>query len=50
MNIYQFEYTIIYNIKADNEDDAIERIADLIKDDWPDYLDEGELIVLEKVQ
>ena len=48
MNKYQFTYTIRYETQAVDEDDAIEHFADLIESDWMNYLDEGEILILEE--
>lgn len=40
---YKFKYTIEYDLEADNEQDAIYELIDLIRRDWPYYTDEGAL-------
>ena len=43
MKHYKFTHTISYELEAEDEDDAIDQLADLIKRDWLDYIDSGEL-------
>jgi len=40
---YKFTYTLEYEVEAEDEQDAIYALADLVKRDWPEYLNEGEL-------
>jgi len=39
---------IEYIVEAENEDEALDEIADLLKRDWPYLIDRGELIELPK--
>ena len=41
---YKFTLKLSYNLKSDNEDDAVSELVDLIKRDWPYYADEGDLV------
>ena len=41
---YKFKLNLTYNLESDNEDDAITEVVDLIKRDWPYYVDEGDLV------
>lgn len=45
---YKFSYTIEYEVEAESEQDAIYEVADLMKRDWPEYLNEGEFKELEQ--
>jgi len=47
MKKYKFEATIGYELEAENEDDVIYQIADLLKNDWKYLIDEGEITELE---
>jgi hypothetical protein len=44
---YRFTHLIEYTVDAEDEDDAVTQIADLIRRDWIDYLDSGELVCLD---
>ena len=46
MKTYQFTLTLDYQVQAENEASAICQIHDLIHRDWPDYLNEGEIIAI----
>jgi len=40
---YHFTHTLDYTIEAESEDDAIYELVDLIRRDWEDYADAGDL-------
>jgi len=40
---YKWELTIGYELEAESEEDAIAVVIDLIKQDWIDFADDGEL-------
>jgi len=44
---YKFKLAVDYEVEAEDEEEALYQLADLIRRDWPYYLDEGEL---EKVE
>jgi len=44
---YKFKLVIDYEVEAEDEEEALYQLADLIRRDWHYYLDEGDL---EKVQ
>jgi len=44
---YKFKLVIDYEVEAEDEEEALYQLADLIRRDCPYYLDEGEL---EKVE
>jgi len=44
---YKFKLVIDYEVEAEDEEEALYQLADLIRRDWPYYLDEGDL---EKVE
>lgn len=44
MKKYRFSYRIEYEVEGEDEQDAVNALADLLKRDWPEYLNEGELI------
>lgn len=44
--MYKFKLKLEYELKANDEEGAIEELVNLIKRDWPYYADEGELTSL----
>jgi len=44
---YKFKLVIDYKVEAEDEEEALYQLAELIRRDWPYYLDEGDL---EKVE
>ena len=47
MKHYKFELTFGYELDAESEDDAINEVADLIRHDWQEFIDEGDLTEVE---
>ena len=46
MAMYEFTLTLRYQVEGESEGDAINAISDIIRQDWPYYIDEGELYPL----
>ena len=45
---YKFKLLLTYDLESDEEEDAVYELADLIKRDWPSYIDEGTLTKVTK--
>jgi hypothetical protein len=45
MKSFHFSHTIEYEVEAEDEEDAIYQITDLIRRDWPEYIDNGNITV-----
>ena len=43
MKTYGFKHEIDYVVEAESEDEAVIVVADLIKRDWIEYIDEDEM-------
>ena len=46
MKTYQCTLTIKYHVQAVDENDAVDMLADIIRYDWLNHLDDGELTVI----
>jgi len=40
---YKFKLVIDYEVAAEDEEDALYQLADLMRREWPYYIEEGEL-------
>ena len=45
---YRFTLQLEYNLEADNEQEAISELVELLKRDWTYYADEGELVKVDE--
>ena len=48
MKKYKYTYLLDYEVEAETEQDAVYEVVDLIRCDWPEYLDNGELTEVQK--
>lgn len=45
---YKFKLALEYDLEADNEGDAIYELVELLRREWINYADEGELSKVEE--
>ena len=46
MEVYKFTLTLCYDIEAEDDEDAVYQLVDLVRDDWINYADQGHWEIL----